>query len=95
MRNIFNRLWSLRPDGIESMIDYAKFLGIPREQLTRWKKGHYVPRVQTIEAIAKKLNCDPAWLMFEPSDRDRRPTAKSKKGFTFLGVEVEAQDDKS
>ena len=69
MSNFFNRLWSLRPDGIETFEDYAKFLGIHRRYFSRWKQG-IIPRIETAQKLAKALDCDVAWLLFEPSDRD-------------------------
>jgi transcriptional regulator with XRE-family HTH domain len=73
MSNFFNRLWSLRPEGIETYEGYAKFLGIHRRYLHRWKTGT-PPRIETVTKVAKALNVDPAWLLFEPGDRGVKRT---------------------
>jgi transcriptional regulator with XRE-family HTH domain len=60
----YDRLKSLQPSHILTDYAYAAYLGIPREQLTRWKHGKCAPSIPMARRLAKKLKSDPVWLLF-------------------------------
>ncbi|MFA4845641.1 MAG: helix-turn-helix transcriptional regulator [Patescibacteria group bacterium] len=73
MGTFYDRLKSLRPDEVDDNDRaYAKWLGIPREQISRWKNGHFSPSVTMVERLAKKLKVSPSWLLFGQSGERKR-----------------------
>jgi transcriptional regulator with XRE-family HTH domain len=59
-----DRLWRVAPRDIPRYNDtaYARYLKIPREQLSRWKHKRTTPTLTTIERLADILDCEPGWL---------------------------------
>ncbi len=48
----------------ETLQEYSKKLGIPRENFPRWRSGQRPLHVMDVLVIACKLDVDPKWIMF-------------------------------
>jgi len=63
-REIFaNRLSELMENNGETMFTLGEYLHLSSPTISRYSNGSMSPKVTTIEAIAKKFDVNPAWLM--------------------------------
>lgn len=72
--SFFTRLWAVRPDHVDSMAAYSRYLKVDVRLLFRWRAQTISPLKSTVERLAKKLNVDPAWLLFGAPDDRFKPT---------------------
>lgn len=74
--SFYFRLISRKPEG-QTDAGFARSIGVGKDQLWRWKlvdqsgRKSFLPKSQTIVAIAEKLQVSPGWLAFgEDSTRE-------------------------
>ena len=56
------RIGSYRTDHNYTLAAFSEILSIPAQTLNRYELGQRVPKIDTVNKIAEKLNCNPLWL---------------------------------
>lgn len=82
---VANRVREARKRRGWTMAELAKAAGTTQQNVSLIERGRQQPRPQTIDALARALECDRAWLFFVTSDqmpsrrRGGRSTADTQK----------------
>lgn len=62
-------------------------------QVYRWEKGLHSPNVDTLEALAKVLDCEVAYFMTEPPDKTETPNLFAVNGDGDRLIEIDKKLD--
>lgn len=81
---VANRVREARKRRGWTMAELARAAGTTQQNVSLIERGRQQPRPQTIDALARALECNRAWLFFVTSDqqmrrRGGRSTATKKK----------------
>jgi transcriptional regulator with XRE-family HTH domain len=88
----YTRLQSLREDDELTQTQFAKALGVSKQQLARYETGRTEPSIDFWKKIAKRYNkLNIAWVLFGIDPKEKRPSVGSEQLNLFPSETLEIE----